>query len=338
LARLLPLSLLVTTAGCLSVPRYHGPTTDHFDGTRFLNPSGARPHRSAEDLLKWQSARDPGLWSWHPDAEPGPRPPRRVAKGALRVTFINHATTLIQQDGVNVLTDPIWAERASPFLFVGPRRVRPPGLKLSDLPPLDAVVISHNHYDHLDVATLKKLQRGFPRLRIITGLGNKAFLEREGLFNVTELDWWQSTPVGALSVTSVPTQHFSNRGLTDPDFTLWTGFVFSGPAGKSYFAGDTGFGPHFEQVGQRLGPFRLAVLPIGAYRPEWFMSPIHVTPEQAVQAAKALRARVAVPMHYGTFALADDGETEPVDRLLAATRDDPKAWRVLDFGEGFDVP
>jgi L-ascorbate metabolism protein UlaG (beta-lactamase superfamily) len=327
---------LVALSGCLGVPRYHGAVSDHFDGQKFFNPSGARPHRSAEDLLKWQASRDRGLWSEHPNAEPGPRPPKRVGQGALRVTFVNHATTLIQQDGVNVLTDPVYSERTSPFLFIGPKRVRPPGLKMTDLPPLDAVVISHNHYDHCDVPTLKKLQRGFPRLRIITGLGNKAFLEGEGVKNVTELDWWQSTKVGGLTVTSVPTQHFSNRSIGDADFTLWTGFVFTGPAGKTYFAGDTGFGPHFEQVGQKLGPFRLAILPIGAYRPEWFMHPIHVTPEEAVQAAKLLRAKLAVPMHYGTFALADDGETEPVDRLKAAA--DPKEWRVLDFGEGLDVP
>jgi L-ascorbate metabolism protein UlaG (beta-lactamase superfamily) len=199
-------------------------------------------------------------------------------------------------------------------------------------------VVSHNHYDHMDVATLKKLQRGFPKLRIFAGLGNKAFLECEGLKNVTELDWWQSVALGPITVTSVPTQHFSNRGLTDADGTLWAGWVLTGPAGKTYFAGDTGFGPHFEQVGQRLGPFRAAILPIGAFRPEWFMAPIHVSPAQAVEAAKKLRARVAVPMHYGTFELADDGETEPVDLLKKATAENPRAWRILDFGEGFDVP
>jgi L-ascorbate metabolism protein UlaG (beta-lactamase superfamily) len=336
--RILAPTLLLCATACLSGPRYRGPPSDHFDGKQFFNPSGARPHRSAGDLLQWQRTRQPGFWSEHPNARPGPRPPKRVGKGALRVTFINHATTLIQQDGMNILTDPIWAERASPFLPIGPKRVRPPGLKLTDLPPLDAVVISHNHYDHLDVQTLKTLQHGFPRLRIFAGLGNKAFLESEGLKNITELDWWQSAQLGAVTVTSVPTQHFSNRGLLDADFTLWTGYVITGAAGKTYFAGDTGFGPHFEQVGKKLGPFRCAILPIGAYRPEWFMSPIHVTPEQAAEAAKKLRAKVAIPIHYGTFALADDGEFEPIERLLAATNDDPDSWRVLDFGEGFDVP
>lgn len=315
-----------------------GPVTDHFDGERFFNPSGARPHRHPSQLLKWQSNRQRGAWSEYREVASGPRPPARVGQGALRVTFINHATTLIQQDGVNVLTDPIWSERCSPLKHLGPRRVRPPGLKLTDLPRLDAVVLSHNHYDHLDVATLKKLQRGFPRMRIFAGLGNRAFLEGEGLAHVTELDWWQSAQVGPVAVTSVPTQHFSNRGLTDADGTLWTGWVLAGPAGKTYFAGDTGFGVHFDQVGQRLGPFRLAVLPIGAYAPRWFMAPIHVSPEEAVLAAKLLRAKVAVPMHYGTFELSDESEYEPVEELRRATAQSPQAWKVLDFGEGYDVP
>jgi L-ascorbate metabolism protein UlaG (beta-lactamase superfamily) len=325
--------------GCVfAAPTWKGPSGDHFDGQRFFNPSGARANRAPGQLLEWQRTRKRGAWSPYRELPSGPRPPPRVREGALRVTFINHATTLIQQDGVNVLTDPVYSERVSPLLHIGPRRVRPPGLKMTDLPRLDAVVLSHNHYDHMDLATLKRLQRGFPSLRIFAGLGNKAFLEGQGLTHVTELDWWQSAPLGGLTVTSVPTQHFSNRGLTDADGTLWTGYVLTGPAGKTYFAGDTGYGPHFAEVGRKLGPFRLAVLPIGAYRPEWFMAPIHVSPDEAVKAARDLEAKLAVPMHYGTFELSDEGETEPVETLLRATASDPGAWKVLDFGEGYDVP
>lgn len=339
--RVAPILIGVFLSSCLfAAPTYRGEKSDHFDGKRFFNPSGARPNRTADKLLKWQSERTPGQWSKYRELPSGPRPPLRVAEGALRVTFINHATTLIQQDGMNVITDPIYAERCAPTLVIGPRRVRPPGLKMTDLPRLDAVVLSHNHYDHMDVATLKKLQRGFPAMRVFAGLGNRAFLEAEGLQHVTELDWWQSVQVGALTITSVPNQHFSNRGLTDADGTLWTGYVFAGAAGRTYFAGDTGYGPHFAEVGKRLGPFRLAVLPIGAYRPEWFMSPIHVSPAQAVLAAKDLRAKVAVPMHYGTFELSDEGETEPVEELrrAAAAAGSSEGWKVLDFGEGYDVP
>lgn len=333
------LSAAVGTFGCaLSAPTWRGPKTDHFDGEKFFSPGAPLPHRSAGDLMKWQAHREPGPWTTHPDARPGPVPPWRVKEGSLRVTFIGHATTLVQQDGVNVLTDPIYAERASPFTFVGPRRVRPPGIRFEDLPPIDLVVLSHNHYDHLNVETLKRLQRAFPAMKILAGLGNKAFLERQGLSHVDELDWWDQRTVGGLNVTAVPTQHFSNRGLFDAEGTLWTGFVFTGKAGKTYFAGDTGYGPQFAAVGQKLGPFRLAVLPIGAYRPQWFMAPVHMGPDEAVLAARDLKAALVVPIHHGTFALADDGETEPTEALRRAAGEDGKTFRVLDFGEGLDVP
>ncbi len=257
----------------------------------------------------------------------------------MRVTFVNHATVLIQQDGVNVLTDPIWSERASPFPFAGPRRVRPPGIRLEDLPPIDAVVISHNHYDHMDVATLKRLRERFTRMRIFAGLGNRAFLESKGLDRVEELDWWQSATVGGVEIIGVPTRHFSNRGLCDRNTTLWLGYVVRGPAGMAYFAGDTGFGGHFAAVRERLGPVRLALLPIGAYKPEWFMAPVHVSPAEAVEAHLALGAKTSVGMHFGTFILADDGETEPVEALERAKKErGVDAFWVLGFGEGRNVP
>ncbi len=216
-------------------------------------------------------------------------PPTRVGMGVLRVTFINHATTLLQLDSVNILTDPIYSDRASPVSFAGPHRVRPPGIRFEDLPPIDAVVLSHNHYDHMDVTTLRRLQHAFPHLKIFAGLGNKAFLEEQKLEQVSEMDWWQSTALGGttVTITSVPNQHFSNRGLLDQDRTLWTGWVLEGTNGRAYFGGDTAYGPHFKAVGDKLGPFRLAVLPIGAYMPEWFMSPVCWGPLSAL-AANAL--------------------------------------------------
>jgi len=258
----------------------------------------------------------------------------------MRVTFINHATTLIQTDGVNVLTDPIWAERASPFSLVGPKRVRPPGLKMKDLPPLDLIVLSHNHYDHLDVPALKALQDAFPHVQIFCGLGIKPYLERKGLKNVSQFDWWQTAPLGPLTVHSVPNRHFSNRGLFDQRATLWSAWVLEGPSGRAYFAGDTAYGEHFKAAREKLGPMRLAVLPIGAYKPEWFMAQVHMSPSDAVKAAQDLRATVAVPMHYGTFPLADDGEDEAVDDLHKALKEtaNPPDFRVLDFGEGVDLP
>jgi L-ascorbate metabolism protein UlaG (beta-lactamase superfamily) len=327
----------------LAAPRYQGPTSDHFDGARFHNPV-AIPHAGFGDLLRWQLNRQRGPWTGHPDAPPGPPPPTRVGRGALRVTFVNHATVLIQMDGLNVLTDPIWSERASPVRFAGPRRRRPPGIRFEDLPPIDLVIVSHNHYDHMDAPTLRRLAAAH-RPRIAAGLGNGALLAREGIAGAVELDWWQGIPVSAaggaeMRLTAVPAQHFSQRGLGDRDRTLWTGYVLSGPAGAVYFAGDTGFGPHFRQVRERFGAVRLALLPIGAYRPEWFMSGVHVSPDGALEAHRVLGAGTSAAIHFGTFELADDGEAEPPARLaalLAGLDPRPRFW-VLGFGEGRDVP
>ena len=335
------LGLTGVGVGChaFSAPVYRGPKSDHFNGEQFVNQEPREPRMT---FLEWQRNRDPGPWTKWTDAPPGPPPPRRVAQGALRVTFVNHATTLLQLDGVNVLTDPIWSDRCSPVSFVGPKRVRPPGLRFEELPPIDAVILSHNHYDHMDVPTLKRLAERYPNARFFAGLGNKAFLDSKGLPHVTELDWWQEVQLTPeVKLVSTPSQHFSNRGLSDRDGTLWTSYVLQGPPGVTYFAGDTGYGKHFKQVREKFGPVKLAVLPIGAYKPEAFMEVVHVSPAEAVQASVDLEAKVSVPMHYGTFHLGDDGQEEPVTELRKAlearTEPKPDFW-VLGFGEGRDVP
>jgi L-ascorbate metabolism protein UlaG (beta-lactamase superfamily) len=312
-----------------AAPHYHGPVSDHFDGTRFRN----REHTSQGSFLKWQLTRDIGFWPGWVDAAPGPPPPRRVGGGRMRVTFVNHATLLIQMDDLNILTDPIWSERTSPVSFAGPRRHRPPGIRFDDLPTIDLIVVSHNHYDHLDLPTLLRLQQR-DRPRIVTPLGNGALMRRHGVDGAIELDWWQSDG----NVTVVPARHFCARAISDRDRNLWGGFVISGPSGHAYFAGDTGWGAHFAEIGARFD-IRVALLPIGAYLPRWFMQPVHIDPAQAVDAHAALGARTSVPMHYGTFNLGDDGFDEPLRDLQSAlaAKGSPN-FVILENGEGRDLP
>lgn len=323
-----------------TAPVYKGPKSDHFDGERFVNrePTG---HESVVDVMQWLLTREQGPWPDFIDDPPGDKPPARVGKGELRVTFVNHATLLVQMDGLNILTDPHFSERASPVSFAGPKRVRPPGIRFEDLPHIDAVLVSHNHYDHLDLPTLRRLvDRDEPALFV--ALGNNALLLREGVAGGRDLDWWQTAQLSAdVRVHSVPTRHFSARGITDRDKNLWGGFVVEGPAGNVFFAGDTGYGSHFQEVGERFGPLRLALLPIGAYLPRWFMAPVHIDPKEAVRAHQDLRAQTSVAMHFGTFPLADDGYDEPPRDLKKALEEselaDTAFW-VLGFGEGRAVP
>src|SRR5581483_3287454 len=284
-------------------------------------------------FLKWQLTRNNGYWREWIDDPPGPPPPRRVGRGSMRVTFINHSTLLLQLDELNILTDPIWSERCSPFAWAGPKRHRVPGIRFADLPPVDLVLISHNHYDHLDLPTLHALRRSH-RPRFIVPIGNELLLRKHGIRNVVALDWWESHE----QITLVPSRHFCSRGLSDRDATLWGGFIVRGTSGSAYFAGDTGWGVHLEEIAARCSPIRLAMLPIGAYLPRWFMAPMHMSPDEAVRAHQVLKAATSVPMHYGTFNLGDDGELEPIDdlRRALAAAGNPNVV-VLEHGEGRDV-
>jgi L-ascorbate metabolism protein UlaG (beta-lactamase superfamily) len=307
---------------------------------RFRNETDIR-HEGFGDLVRWLAHRDPGPWRRWTDVAPSPAPPFRVGRGDLRVTFVNHSTVLVQMDGVNILTDPIWSERCSPVSFAGPRRVVPPGLRFEQLPPIDVVLLSHNHYDHMDLPTLRQLTDE-RRPRILAPLGNARTLERGGVPGAGELGWWETARVReGIHVHAVPAQHFSGRGLFDRDRALWAGFVVTGPAGSVYFAGDTGFGPHFAKIRERYGPPRLALLPIGAYRPEWFMSRVHMSPDEALSSHRILGAGTSVGIHFGTFRLADDGQDEPAERIGARLAEEaepaPRFW-ILGFGEGRDVP
>lgn len=321
----------------LSVPRYRGAVTNHFNGRKFLNLEP--PERKGFfDFLRWQLTSKRGRWNKWTNSEPGSTTVPRVTGSELRVTFINHATVLIQTQSLNILTDPIWSERASPFSWAGPKRHRAPGLNFEDLPPIDIVLTSHNHYDHLDIQTLLRLRAHHNPLFVV-GLGNLAFLTGRGVDNVVELDWWQAANVSAeLKVTCVPAKHFSGRGLSDGDATLWCGFVIQTHEGNIYFAGDTGMGSHFKEIKDRFKGFRLVLLPIGAYLPRWFMHPVHLSPSQAVEAHHILESRVSIAIHFGTFALGDDGELDPVDELREALNNTAETnfW-VLQHGEARNV-
>ena len=233
------------------------------------------------------------------------------------LTWIGHATFLVQLDGVNVLTDPHWGSRTSPVSFLGPRRLIPPGVRLTDLPPIHAVVISHDHYDHLDLKTVTRLAREH-RPTFFVPLGLKAWFVDAGIDRVVELDWWQSARVGEVTITCTPAQHSSGRSitLTDQNRRLWSSWAVASPTRRFYFAGDTGYFAGFAEIGRRLGPFDVAALPIGGYSDYTHHHPNHVSPEESVRAFQDLRARLLVPMHWGTFELNREAYHEPPGRLL----------------------
>ncbi len=299
--------------------------------------------RGFRDLLHWLMHRKPIEWPTYVASESQKVLFDYVKDGQLRVTFINHSTFLIQANGLNILTDPIWSKRAGPWGILGPKRVIDPGVRFEDLPKIDVVLISHNHYDHLDLPTLKRLQ-GTHNPQFLVGKGNKTFLERQGIQHVQEFVWWEEQVLEkGPKITFVPAQHFSRRGLLDHNKTLWGGFViqFQGDAGVIYFTGDSGFGPHFQQIKDYCGDIRLALLPIGAYSPRWFMAPVHLSPDDAAKVHQLLNPIISIGMHFGTFQLADEGYDDPANELRSALRRYkilPDRFRLIEPGHGLDVP
>ncbi len=337
LTLLLVLAAMMFSVGYfLSGPKYSGPVTDHFDGKKFFTPGG-NPAKGLGGLLRWMMNRKRTEWKEQKDIPFGEAPPPRVGRGT-RITFVNHSTFLIQADGINLLTDPVWSERTSPFTWAGPKRLRPPGIRFEDLPKIDVVLLSHNHYDHLDLITMKNVfEKHKPK--IITSLGVKAYLDKNQITRSTELDWWEEWSLNdALKIQAVPAQHFSGRGSYDRDATLWSGFVIKRPGGNIHFVGDTGYNESiFKEIGKRCTPIGVALIPIGAYKPEWFMSPIHCSPEEAVKIHQELKAKQSIATHFGTFALADDGSDEAIVGLNNALQHQgisPEQFIVLKEGEG----
>jgi L-ascorbate metabolism protein UlaG (beta-lactamase superfamily) len=315
-------------------PGYRGPPSDHFDGRHFFNPD-ATAGRSFKDFLRWQLTAERKPWPRRVSNRAQPSLAAALAPGQVALTFINHITFLIQFSGLNVLTDPVYSERASPFRRIGPRRVRDPGLAFDDLPPIHVVLVTHNHYDHLDIATLLRLEEVHAP-RFITSLGNRAFLQQFGLNAVDELDWWQSLDTASATVTLTAAQHWSTRGPGSRNRTLWGGFIVAASGRKIFFAGDTGYWKHFADIRARYGRVDLALLPIGAYEPRWFMRDQHMNPDDAVRAHIDLDARASIATHFGCFRLTDDGIDDPVTELASARQRHgvpAEAFQVLETGE-----
>ena len=312
-------------------------TIPHCRDGRYFNPGV--PEHGFRELLKWASTRRPGPWARWIDSPPGPKPPHRVPGSTLRATLVNHSTVLLQTEGLNLLTDPVWSRRVSPVSFAGPQRHRVPGIRFEDLPPIDAILLSHDHYDHLDVPTLKRLASE-DRPAVFCPLGLAREVRRCGLSDIFELDWSQSVYWRGHHMHCVRAQHFSGRTPFSRNRTLWCGWVVEASAGNLYVAGDSGFGDFFAEIGRLHSPIRLALLPIGAYEPEWFMGPVHMTPEQAIEVRAQLGAAYAVAVHYGTFALADDAQSDPPTRLHRALvgREDADRFLILPEGEGHQIP
>lgn len=328
----------------LSKPYYIGATSDHFKDGEFYNFFYESQEKTISRFIRWRFLEDREEWPDYVANLSYDRPPRGVYGNQLRVSFVNHATVLLQIRGLNILTDPIWSERASPFSFVGPKRVRKPGIRFEDLPPIDIVLISHNHYEHLDLPTIQRLwDRDRPH--IFTFLGNDTIIkDYNSSIAVTAMDWYDEIVLDqGLVLHGWPAQHWSSRWIIDRNKALWGGFVIESPSGNIFFAGDTGYGKGypFKKAQHKFGTFRLALLPYGSYEPYWFMKDGHMNPEDAVRAYEDLNAEYALGIHHGTFQLTNEEYDKPDEDLQAARVRkyiDRTRFRVLENGAYFFVP
>jgi L-ascorbate metabolism protein UlaG (beta-lactamase superfamily) len=346
------LGLFAGTAAAIGVPSvwmsrmktYDGPVSDHFDGLNFFDPDGVPP-KSLGEVLRWQFGGGRNRAEW-PEWAPSPyadTPPSRVDGGKVRLSFVGHASWLIQTSGLNILIDPVWSMRASPFSFAGPKRHNDPGVAFDALPPIDVVLVSHGHYDHLDLTTLSRLSAKFSP-RVVTPLGNDVTMRSvDSSIKAEAFDWQDRVELGnGIAVTLVPTRHWTARGLFDRNKALWASFVIETPAGKVYVVCDSGYGDgrHFRRVAEKHGPLRLAILPIGAYEPRWFMKDQHMNPADAVKALADCGAQQALANHHGTFQLTDEAIDAPVTALGEAL-DEAKVARekfvALKPGQVFEV-
>lgn len=336
--------ILFIVTGCVSLtwsrevfslPPHHRPRG-------FQNPY--RPsERGFGHFLRWRFGLGPNEISPMPPEEVPNYKPESVQpaislikqpdSNQVQITWIGHSTFLIQIEGINILTDPQFSDYCGPNSFSGVKRVAPPGVPFEELPLIHAVLVSHNHYDHLDAPTVKRLGNG-PTYFVPLGIAK--WFEKRKIKNVIERDWWQTSSLQGLKFHSVPIQHFSNRTLFDRNRTLWSGWVIESKSSKIFFAGDTGYSPVFKEIGARLGPLQISILPIGAYRPRWFMSPVHADPPEAIQILKEIRSPIAIAGHWGTFKLSDEPLGEPPAYLRKVLKEkgiDEGKFIIMKFGE-----
>ncbi|MCE2516489.1 MAG: MBL fold metallo-hydrolase [Alphaproteobacteria bacterium] len=333
--------MALVLGGCSSMPVYDSPQFEEETMT-FQNPNGVRNDKSFGDLMGlaynyMTRADDPYEKSGFPLIT---STRAELATLAEEVLWVGHSTVIVSHGGQTIMTDPVFADRASPFSFAGPKRVTPVPFKLADLPPIDVVVISHSHYDHLDKAAVQELSRRQPELVFVVPLGLKAVLNDWGVSNVRELDWWQNTEVDGMRLTATPVQHWSSRSMSDRNETLWAGWMAEWQDFKFYFAGDTGYSRDFVETRARLGAPDLAAIPIGAYDPRDFMRASHVNPEEAVQILKDVGATKAVPIHWGTYKLTLEPMNEPPQRLrraLEEARLEGQDFIILKHGERVSI-
>lgn len=326
------------------------PVSDHCDGERFFNPY-RKADKSLEEVYKWMRTRERSAWPRQAPLASYPPPPVAVPPGGVAVTFIGHSTFLIRTASAVLITDPVFTTHAGPFGLLGPRRVRPPAIAPAALPSIDIVLVSHNHYDHLQPSSLRLFRRtasyvvplGLTRFIPSSGISRRppasfgsGVENKMGRRTHLELDWWQSGKIGDAEITGVPAEHFSARTPWDRNETLWCGYVVRIDGVTVYFAGDSGYSPQFADIGRRFPGIDVALVPIGAYEPRWFMAPAHMNPEEAVRAHQDLKPRLSIGMHFGTFQLTDEGIDDPLRALEKARTDagvSPEDFRALDFGE-----
>lgn len=314
-----------------------------YDGKRFYNLNHVKSRGKLKNFFKWQFNKKKSNWpNWVKNHHNDPIH-QRVESGDLRVTFINHSTVLIQTRGLNILTDPVWSKRVSPIKWLGPKRIKDPGISFELLPKIDLVLISHDHYDHLDIDTLVKLNKKFAP-KIFSGLKIGNILRKsDKTFDCHEMGWWESYELrDNINIHFLPAKHWSGRhGFYNLNSSLWGSFVIETLDGNIYFAGDTGYDQHFKLIQKRFNKFRLSLLPIGAYDPKWFLADFHIDPNEAVIAHKELNSLYSIAIHYATFKLSDEDYNQPaidLNKALIHHNINSSNFRIINEGQAWEVP